>query len=250
MLDNGLWSKQNEKFVLDVRDFLITDCLVFGYNVIVDDTNLHPKHEQRIREIASLLATQGNEVSVEIKDFTDVPVQTCILNDAKRTVGYVGEKVIIDMYNKFIRKEEKEPDFNEYLPTAVICDLDGTLALLNGRDPYDPVTVEEDTVRRSVSASISALGNDGYIVILVSGRKEKYREQTLRWLRKNGIMFDLLYMRQTDDNRKDSIVKEEIYNENIKDLFNVLCVFDDRNQVVAFWRSIGLPCFQVADGNF
>jgi hypothetical protein len=27
-------------------------------------------------------------------------------------------------------------------------------------------------------------------------------------------------------------------------------ILDDRNQVVDMWRSIGLPCFQVAPGNF
>jgi hypothetical protein len=52
-------------------------------------------------------------------------------------------------------------------------------------------------------------------------------------------------MRKTDDNRCDSIVKEEIYNEYIKDKYNVLAVFDDRDRVVDMWRRIGLPTYQV-----
>jgi hypothetical protein len=57
-------------------------------------------------------------------------------------------------------------------------------------------------------------------------------------------------MRKTDDNRKDCIVKKEIYETFIKDKYNVLFVMDDRNQVVNMWREQGLTCFQVADGNF
>jgi hypothetical protein len=57
-------------------------------------------------------------------------------------------------------------------------------------------------------------------------------------------------MRKTDDFRKDSIIKEEIYQENIEGKYNVLCVLDDRNQVVDFWRAKGLTCFQVAPGDF
>jgi hypothetical protein len=57
-------------------------------------------------------------------------------------------------------------------------------------------------------------------------------------------------MRGNDDNRCDSIVKEEIYNEYIKDKYNVLAVFDDRDRVVDMWRRIGLPTYQVYYGSF
>jgi hypothetical protein len=56
--------------------------------------------------------------------------------------------------------------------------------------------------------------------------------------------------RKSGDNRKDSVVKEEIFNEHIKPNFIVEFVLDDRNQVVEMWRKLGLTCLQVADGNF
>tara|TARA_R110002020_G_scaffold227539_13_gene438195 strand:+ start:10087 stop:10632 length:546 start_codon:yes stop_codon:yes gene_type:complete len=59
-----------------------------------------------------------------------------------------------------------------------------------------------------------------------------------------------LYMREEGDNRKDSIVKREMYEEYIKPHYNVKLVLDDRNQVVDMWRELGLPCWQVAAGNF
>ncbi len=49
MLDDSHWSKGNERFVLRLRDHLIVAALEDGKHVIVDDTNLHPKHEQQIR---------------------------------------------------------------------------------------------------------------------------------------------------------------------------------------------------------
>jgi hypothetical protein len=30
----------------------------------------------------------------------------------------------------------------------------------------------------------------------------------------------------------------------------LVAVFDDRDKVVAMWRSMGVPCFQVAPGDF
>ena len=61
-------------------------------------------------------------------------------------------------------------------------------------------------------------------------------------------------MRITGDGRNDTIVKKELYEENIKGNYEILFVLDDRNSekypVVGMWRELGLTCFQVADGNF
>ena len=57
-------------------------------------------------------------------------------------------------------------------------------------------------------------------------------------------------MRKAGDQRSDAIVKREIYEQQIRGKFNVHCVFDDRQSVVDLWRSLGLSCFQVADGDF
>ena len=56
-------------------------------------------------------------------------------------------------------------------------------------------------------------------------------------------------MRPKGDQRKDVIVKEQLYNEHIKGKFNVVAIFDDRMQMVSLWRSMGLPLFQCGDGS-
>jgi hypothetical protein len=129
---------------------------------------------------------------------------------------------------------------------AIICDLDGTLALLN-RDPYDASQCELDTLNVPVAKILRLY--DGS-VILVSGREDKYKPQTVKWLDTHEVSYDQLYMRKSGDFRKDFIVKKEIYDQYIKDNYDVEWVFDDRDQVVKLWREMGLTCFQVAYGDF
>jgi predicted kinase len=244
MLDNGKWSKANEKFILEVRDTLILLALQEGYHVLVDDTNLHEKHEKAIRELVKGLAT------VEIKDFTHVPLETCLERDRNRP-NYVGEQVIRAMYRDFLQPKLAQPPVHDpLLPNAIICDLDGTLALLNGRNPYDASRCEEDTLNEAISGILGNYHHNGHHILLASGRSEKHREQTERWLLAHEINYHALYMRPSGDSRKDSIVKREIYEQSIQGKYNIEFVLDDRQQVVDVWRSLGLICLQVAEGDF
>jgi hypothetical protein len=90
---------------------------------------------------------------------------------------------------------------------------------------------------------------DTYIVI-VSGREAICKPETEQWLADNGIRYDELYMRAAEDKRDDRIVKQEIYEANIKPRFNVRFVLDDRDRVVKMWREQGLKVLQVAEGDF
>jgi hypothetical protein len=157
----------------------------------------------------------------------------------------VGEKVIRQMWAQYLAPKPEIIEFNPNLPTAIICDLDGTLALLNGRSPYDASTCEQDGLNRVVADLIR-----GKLVILVSGREEKYRSQTLAFLQKHRIDYAQLQMRATGDFRKDALIKREIFENHIRNRYNIEWVLDDRNQVVQMWRQLGLTCLQVADGDF
>lgn len=52
-------------------------------------------------------------------------------------------------------------------------------------------------------------------------------------------------MRQNNDFRSDEIIKKEIYDNNIKNNFDIFFILDDRTKVVNIWRSFGLICLQV-----
>lgn len=254
MLDDNKWSKDNEKIILNARDSLIKTILQSGNNVIVSDTNFGKTHEERIRQLANSFSKENKiEVIVEIIDFTHVPIEECIKRDLNRPIS-VGEKVIRQMYNQFLRPNIPKIKHNFTLPDCIICDLDGTLAILNGRNPYDASTCENDELNQPLANILLTMLNDSPLslrkphLFFFSGREDKYRAQTESWINnKIGNYADLIIMRKTGDHRKDSIVKKEFYFEYVKDKYNVLAIFDDRLQVCRMWNELGLPLFRVGD---
>jgi hypothetical protein len=207
---------------------------------------------QTLRTIAAELGAE-----FEIKDFTDVPLKTCLERDAERAYS-VGEKVIKQMYNQYLRKKGVvaqyiPPPYNPELPNCIIVDIDGTLAHMDGRSPYDYSKVSTDILDNNVAELINIWKNAGdstAYVIIVSGRESGCRGETEDWLRANEVPYDELYMRAAGDMRDDRIVKKEIYEEWIKPRYNVKFVLDDRDRVVKMWREEGLKVLQVAEGDF
>lgn len=101
---------------------------------------------------------------------------------------------------------------------------------------------------------LRALQEYGANIIYITGRPCKCMNETIQWLKKYTEQpVRGLYMRKNDDHRPDYIVKKEIYETQIKpNLKNesIWGVFEDRKQCVDMWRSLGLTCYQVADGNY
>ena len=244
MIDNGEWSRENEKLIIRVRNEIIEEALLREKSIIVDDTNFNPSHEAQAKQIA-----ENYHVEFEVK-FFDVPVEECIERDSKRPAP-VGEKVIRDMYEKYLQNTPKPYIPNQNLPKAIIVDIDGTLAKIGDRSPYDWQRVDEDTLNKPVADVVHALTREGeYGTLCVSGRDESCREKTDKWLTDNGVLYEELFMRPAGNTEKDSIIKERIFEEKIRDQYCVEFVIDDRDQVVKMWREKGLTCFQCADGNF
>lgn len=134
---------------------------------------------------------------------------------------------------------------------AILVDVDGTVALKGDRGRFDEARVLVDLPNPPVITAVRAMHAAGYRVVFMSGRSEGCREDTEKWLTEHvSVPFDALYMRSDGDYRKDAIVKKELFDRHVCDKYQILAVFDDRNQVVDMWRSIGLTVFQVAEGNF
>jgi hypothetical protein len=136
---------------------------------------------------------------------------------------------------------------------CVIFDLDGTFAFLGDRSPYDASKAEGDEINAAVHFVYEAIrhGKPETVVLIVSGREDRWRAETERWLDRHGITHDGLFMRRAGDRRTDTVVKREIYERHIAGKYTVRVVFDDRDQVVRLWRDeFDLPCFQVAWGDF
>jgi predicted kinase len=232
-----------------------------GLKVICDDTNLRGKV---VRELAELGRLCGAEVVV--RDFTDVPVDVCVARDALRPDDdRVGEEVIRGMWQRYlagrklplplpdpgpvVASAHYEPPVG--VPEAFLVDIDGTVAVMGGRSPYDESRVADDSPNEPVIRVVRALHAAGYRIVFCSGRTDACRADTATWLAEHvGVPYEALHMRAAGDQRKDSIVKAEIFEEHIRHAFRVVGVLDDRMQVVRMWRALGLTVLQVAEGDF
>jgi predicted kinase len=247
MLDDGHWSQKNEKEIIAASQLLARHFLSRGFSVVSSDTNLSPKHEPAFRQIA-----QETGAAFVIKDFRDVPLAVCIARDASRP-NPVGVKVITDMYHKYIKAAGvPPPDHNPGLPNAIIVDMDGTLATMNGRSPFDWSRVGEDTCRETVRTAVIALAKatDAHILVM-SGRDEVCWGATQKWLDEKSVPNTKLFMRKQNDGRRDSIVKRDLYENYIKGFYNIVAVFDDRPQVIReCWQELGFSdrIFNVGTG--
>lgn len=257
---------RNENVVSDKLENLITkrvceDIGFFlrnGYYVLYDATNLTKRY-------LDFFVDKFNDVAdIEFVVF-DVDVEECIRRDnlRKRTVG---ESVIRNQHKKFLELK-KNFDFTaigrrkrKHIPfktdpkkkDCIVVDIDGTLAHMEERGAFDENWVHLDKVDDHVRYAVQAIKgyNPSTEVIICSGRTDGCKELTEEWMKKHNIPFDQLFMRKTGDNRKDSIIKREIYLEHIIPFYNVWFVLDDRSQVIDELRDMGLKVFQVAEGNF
>lgn len=239
---------RRERLAARLRDALVADALARGYVAVVDDTNLHPRNETRLRQLA-----REHDAGFASHVF-DVAVQDAVDRDQKRADA-VGERVIRRMYERWVQPALRPPDPGK--PYCVVVDLDGTLAHVQAgpdgeppRSPYEEGRADEDAVDPVVAWHIEAYRKAGMAVVAVSGRDEgRGRDATQRWLDHHEIEVDALHMRPEGDCRPDHIVKREILHQEILPRYNTWVVLDDRQQVVDMWRHEGLKTFAVAAGS-
>ncbi|MAG28502.1 polynucleotide kinase [Candidatus Pacearchaeota archaeon] len=134
---------------------------------------------------------------------------------------------------------------------AIIVDVDGTVALMKGRrSPFAWKEVMQDDPNLPIIDLVHILQDTGLKVLVTTGRDGVCLNDTEVWLSDHGVLYDAIFIRPERDSRPDSIIKKEIYDNHIKDKYNIKYVLDDRNQVVEMWRELGLTVLQVADGDF
>lgn len=237
------WIPEQEDYITEVENGSITSALAAKLNVIIDATNFNPAVIDRFKNYAEITNSD-----FEIKVF-NISLSEAIIRDKCRARS-VGEKVIRRFHKKYLSNTPKiKAVQNESLKPAYIVDIDGTLALMEGRTPYELDKVINDLPNQNVIDIITNLSKN-HDIIIVSGREDVCYAETKAWLLKHSIPHNQLFMRKSRDNRKDSIIKNEIYNDEIRNKYYIKGVFDDRDSVVKMWRSLGLTCCQVDYGDF
>lgn len=140
-----------------------------------------------------------------------------------------------------------------------IFDIDGTLANLEHRlplikgekpdwDAFFNACGDDEPIEHiaTVARAIDAF----HQVVYVTGRSDISQRATIDWLAKHGMPIGALYMRKQGDHKPDHKLKLELLAQMRQDGFDPIMAFDDRKAVVDMWREAGLPCAQVAAGDF
>jgi predicted kinase len=255
----AFWTPESENMINKIQSDAMCTALNADKDVILDNTHL----TSRARKDIYSLAEKIGDITVIEKVFPET-LAVCLQRNSLRTDDKVPEETILSMYKKAGFKNGYPKGATTYFPPvspalyvppigkpkAIICDLDGTLALMNGRNPYDATTCDQDLPNMPVIACVKAMHAAGMAVIFMSGREDKYLEPTERFIAQHAPVPYKLFMRLTGDQRKDSIIKRELFDAHVRNNYDVQFTLDDRNSVVDFWRSIGLTCFQVQPGPF
>ena len=145
----------------------------------------------------------------------------------------------------------------------IIFDVDGTLMDIETRRKWlegptpnwtkfmDPKEMETDTPNQHVMEVAECMHDAGHEIVIVSARNERHREVTEHQLKQNfGVFWSHMFLRHDDSFEPDNQFTQRVLDELIKADWKPDMVFDDRDQVVEMWRANGIPCFQVAPGNF
>jgi len=264
--DSPILDPKGEKMLNDLMTQTTRKALLSGYNVIIDNTHC------KLKYINEAIASVNDLADVDFRYF-DVPMVTCIERDKLREKK-VGSSIITKMTKDLailldtfgwqpVKQKGKSianytSEWDPALPFAVITDVDGTIAHMGTRrGPFDWKKVGLDAPDPIIIGALKAwkmagfnAETDNIQILVVSGRDGSCRKETEDWLDTHKVPHDAIFMRPANDFRKDSLIKKEIYENDIKGKYNVIMVYDDRNQVVEVWRGLGLKCAQVEPGEF
>jgi len=146
---------------------------------------------------------------------------------------------------------------------AVIVDIDGTLANIDHRrhlvekDKKEWEKFKQEIINdrpnqwcRILCCCISAppiATYDPIHILFVTGREKKYKPitelQIKDWIDPD---YYCLFTRKDNDFRQDTEIKREIYQEKIKDRYNIIFAIDDNAEIVELWRSLGIATLDCA----
>ena len=143
---------------------------------------------------------------------------------------------------------------------AWIFDVDGTLVNV---DPILNILLNQDRESDSFKRNYDAFHKESincephkdvvdmvwearknFDIIIVTARKEKYRNLTSRWLKNNDVPHDALFMRQNEDHREDYAVKKDIL-EHVNVYWDIKHAVDDNPSIIKLWEENGIATTKI-----
>lgn len=142
-----------------------------------------------------------------------------------------------------------------------IFDIDGTLADPSERihhiigqpkdwDTYDALAHTDKPINAIITLA-QVLYATGHEVMLLTGRSERVRQDTVDWLALHKVPYHYLLMRGEQDRREDTIVKLENLEQFLRNRNRVIqTIFEDRKRLAVAFREAGYHVCHVAEGDF
>ena len=142
---------------------------------------------------------------------------------------------------------------------AVVFDIDGVLSDAAGRQHF------LDFGRRDWDAFFDACGDDPLVaevarllelldpalhVVLLTGRPGRVQPQTVSWLGRYGLRWDLLVMRSPGDGRRVSTFKRSVVDDLRAHGFDLRLAFEDDPRNRDMFHSEGIPCIYIHSGYY
>ena len=142
---------------------------------------------------------------------------------------------------------------------CVVFDIDGVLSDAVGRQHF----IEQG--RRDWNAFFEACGSDPVIeeierllelldpslqIVLLTGRPLRVRPQTLAWLERYGLRWDLLIMRDWGDYSFVTEFKNHVVHDLRDHGFEILLALEDDPQNHAMYVAEGIPCVYIHSGYY
>lgn len=142
---------------------------------------------------------------------------------------------------------------------AVVFDMDGVLSDAADRQHY------LERPHRNWDAFFEACGDDQVIaevarllelldpalrIVLLTARPLRVRPQTLGWLERYGLRWDLLIMRDWGDYSASSTFKRMVVGDLRRQGFDLRLAFEDDRRNYEMFHAEGIPCVYIHSGYY
>lgn len=257
-MESGTYDDSNPQLVDDTMHGFIQAALSQGLNIVIDNTFCFQKH------IDDILNRYHTQADIEIVSFPNDISRAIVQNSYRTGGGYIEPSIIksfstaydkstisLSKKNYSTRLEpfngmdlviyeipKKKIDLHKpdtSLSKAIVFDIDNTLAIKGDRGIYEFNKCGVDLPIESTNVTLDALNKLNIKILFVTGRGEEARLETSQWLLKhtgvNASKFNL-FMRPYKNFERDSLVKEKIYNVNLRNAYNIIGWFEDSQKVI------------------
>lgn len=142
---------------------------------------------------------------------------------------------------------------------AVVFDMDGVLSDASRRQHYIEYPFPDweaffhacgdDELIGEVARLLDVI-DDEHRIVLLTARPMRVQPQTLAWLDRYGLRWDLLIMREYGDYMASKVFKQRTVGELRSKGLDLRLAFEDDPRNVAMFHSQGVPCVYIHSGYY